>query len=243
MKVLIVENDPKSSLELNRILIKNGFEVTRAESVKNAINKLQTDLSVGLIISDIDLPEADGFSLLKYLQNNKAHGDIPILVFSDIADKHLVLKSKNLGARDFIIKPFDSDKLMEKIGKILQPKSSPRVLVVDDDEFILEILEKIVHREGFEVASVLSAKEALQKLENGNFDAVISDIVMPDMDGIELLKEVKEKHPSIKMLMITGHTGKYGSESVMDLGADGFVSKPFKNIEITRTLHMLINRV
>ena len=129
----------------------------------------------------------------------------------------------------------------------VQPFSAPielkRILVVDDDEFILEILEKIVHREGFEVASVLSAKEALQKLENGNFDAVISDIVMPDMDGIELLKEVKEKHPSIKMLMITGHTGKYGSESVMDLGADGFVSKPFKNIEITRTLHMLINRV
>jgi DNA-binding NarL/FixJ family response regulator len=63
------------------------------------------------------------------------------------------------------------------------------------------------------------------------------------MDGIELLKQVKCKYPEIRVLMITGHTGRYGSESVMDIGADGFISKPFKNIEITRTLRRLIDNI
>ena len=243
MKILIVENDPRSSLELHGILTKNGFEVSRVDSIKKAINKLQTDMSVELIISDVDMPESSGFDLLNYINKNKAHYKIPVLMCSETVDKNIVLNSKKLGASDFIKKPVDPDKLMEKIGKILQPKSTPRVMVVDDDEFILEILEKIIRREGFEVTAISSAREALEKLESEKIEAVISDIVMPEMDGIELLKQVKSKYPEIRVLMITGHTGRYGSESVMDIGADGFISKPFKNIEITRTLRRLIDNI
>ncbi len=241
MKVLIVENDPKSSLELNGILVKNGFEVAQAASVKNAINTLQTDLSVRLIISDINMPESTGFDLLKYLHNNRMHGKIPILMCSDTGNRESVLKSMKMGARDFIVKPVNPDILMEKIGKILHPKGAPRIMVVDDDEFVLEILEKIIKRDGFEVIAVTSASDALQTLETEKVEVIISDIVMPEMDGMELLVNVKMKFPKIRMLMITGHSGKYGKESVLDAGADGFISKPFKNIEITRTLQRLIH--
>ncbi len=241
MKILIVESDPKSALELNGILVKNGFEVAQASSVKNAINALQTDLSIGFVISDINMPESNGFDLLKYLNNIKMHNNVPILMCSETGDKESVLKSRRMGARDFIIKPINPDILMEKIGKILRPKSAPRVMVVEDDEFVLDILEKIIKREGFEVVAVSSARDALQELEKAKVEVIISDIVMPGMDGMELLNNVKTNFPEIRMLMITGHSGKYGKESVMEAGADGFISKPFKNIEITRTIQKLID--
>jgi len=242
MKVLIVENDPKSSLELNGILTKNGFEVAQATSVKSAINTLQTDLSIGLIISDINMPESDGFDLLKYLRNNSIHRKTPILMCSATGDKESVLKSVKLGAKDYIIKPVNPNILMEKIARITRPKSAPRVMVVDDDELILEILEKIIKRDGYEVIAYTSARKALQALETEEVEVIISDIVMPEMDGMELLVNVKTRFPKIHMLMITGHSGKYGKESVLDAGADGFISKPFKNIEIIRTLQKLIHQ-
>jgi DNA-binding response OmpR family regulator len=162
---------------------------------------------------------------------------------SDNGDRESVMRCLKMGARDFIVKPFDPAKMIEKIGKVLQPKKAPRIMIVDDDEFILEILEKIVRREGYDVTAVRSANDALTRLEEDNIEVVISDIVMPEMDGMELLKEVKAKFPKTLMLMITGHSGKYGRESVLDSGADGFISKPFKNIEITRTIQRLLNNV
>ena len=151
MKVLIVENDPKSSLELNGILTKNGLDVAHATSLKNAINALQSDLSIGLIISDINMPETDGFELLKYIRNNNIHKNTPILMCSASGDKESVLKSIRLGAKDFIVKPVNADTFMEKIRKITRPKNVPRIMVIDDDEFILDVLEKIIERDGYEV--------------------------------------------------------------------------------------------
>lgn len=241
MKILIVENDPRSALELNGILVKNGFEVTQASSVKNAINALQTDLSIGLIISNINMPESNGFHLLKYLNNNNLQNEIPILICSETGDKEAVIKSRRMGAKDFIIKPFKPDIILEKVGKILRPKSAPRIMVVEDDVFVLDVLEKIIKREGFEVVAFTSARDALQELEKDKAKLIISDIVMPGMDGMELLNNVKTKFPDIPMLMITGHSGRYGRESVLEAGADGFISKPFKNIEITRTIQKLID--
>jgi CheY-like chemotaxis protein len=242
MKVLVVENDPKSSLEINGILTKNGFDVAQATSVKNAVNTLQSDLSIGLIISDINMPESDGFELLKYLRNNKIHKNTPILMCSATGDKESVLKSIRLGAKDFIVKPVNPNTLMEKIHKITRPRSAPRIMVIDDDEFILDVLEKIIERDGYEVITFTSAREALQALESEEVKVIISDIAMPEMDGMELLVNVKARYPKICMLMVTGHAGKYGKESVIDAGADGFISKPFKNIEITRTLQRLISQ-
>jgi DNA-binding response OmpR family regulator len=244
MKVLVVESDPESSLELNGILTKNGFEVEQATSVKNAIHKLQSDLKIGLIISDTALPETDGFELLKYLRNNNIHNRTPILMCSSDSDKDSVLKSVQLGARDFLIKPVNPDILMEKIARITRPKKvAPCVMVVDDDEFILDILQKIIRRDGYEVIPVRSALEALKTLEETKVEVIISDIVMPEMDGMELLASVKTKHPGVQVVMITGHSGRFGKESVLDAGADGFISKPFKNIEIIRTLQrLMVNR-
>lgn len=116
-----------------------------------------------------------------------------------------------------------------------------KVLIVENDPKSALELNGILVKKGFEVAAVSSARDALQELEKAKVEVIISDIVMPGMDGMEPLNNVKTNFPEIRMLMITGHSGKYGKESVMEAGADGFISKPFKNIEITRTIQKLID--
>ena len=240
MKILIAENDQETAFTLNKILINNGFEVEQASSVKDAVGYLQSDPSIGLIICNTTFPGEDGFDLLRQLQKKNIHVKTPVLMCGATGDKESVLKSIKLGARDFILKPFDPDILMEKIARIeSSPKIKPQIMVIDDEEFLLDVLKTILKREGYSVVTSKSAREGLEILAKTNVEVIISDIIMPEMDGMELLTEVKAKYPKIKMLMITGHSGKYGERSVLDAGADGFITKPFKNIEITRTIQRL----
>ena len=239
MKILIIDDDPTVYLVINGILIKNGYETAHASSVSEAIKILQADLSIGLIICDIMMPEADGFDFLKGISNNPVHNNTPVLMCSSLSDKEAILKSMKLGARDYIVKPIEPNTLIKKILKIFEKKDSMTVMVVDDQKFILDILKKILERDGYAVVAYTSAREALKMLGEINVDIIISDISMPEMDGLEFLAQVKKQYPKIRMLMITGHSGKYKEESVIDAGADGFIAKPFKNLEIIRELQGL----
>ena len=81
--------------------------------------------------------------------------------------------------------------------------TSESVLVVDDEQISRNILVKIVQREGYEAEEAADGVEALAKLKDRRFDYIISDIKMPNMDGMQLLKEVKTHHPSVSVLLVT----------------------------------------
>jgi two-component system response regulator PilR (NtrC family) len=121
-------------------------------------------------------------------------------------------------------------------------KSTESVLVVDDQELIREILVKIVEREGYSVDEAGDGQEALEKLAEKSYQFVISDIKMPRMDGIELLKAIKAQYPETMVLLITAYSGRIGPRMALEVGADCFITKPFKNMEISQTLRSLSAR-
>ena len=118
-------------------------------------------------------------------------------------------------------------------------KNGLSVLVVDDEVFIRQILSRIVSREGYSVDQASDGIEALDKMSERRFNFVISDIKMPRMDGMELLATIKEKYPETHVLLITAYAGEYTAEDAIAAGADYFITKPFKNVEIARTLTAL----
>jgi len=121
-----------------------------------------------------------------------------------------------------------------------QSKKSPSsVLIVDDEQFLRKILGRIISREGFSVDEATNGQQALDKMQSNNYDVVISDICMPSLNGIELLKEIKEHHQDTSVVLITGYAGEYTIDEMMTAGADYFISKPFKNIEISQMLKEL----
>ena len=101
-----------------------------------------------------------------------------------------------------------------------------RVLLVDDEEQFLDVLSQRLKARGLKVDAVTSGEDAVKQVEDHNFDAIIVDLAMPGIDGIETLKRIKEKRPDLEIIMLTGHaTVKSGIEA-MKLGADDFLEKP-----------------
>ena len=114
------------------------------------------------------------------------------------------------------------------------------VLVVDDESFIRQILSRMVSREGYRVSQASDGKDALKLLAESPCQIVISDIKMPNMDGIELLGEIKSHHAGTSVILITAYAGEYSAEDALAAGADAFITKPFKNIEIAETLRKVL---
>lgn len=112
------------------------------------------------------------------------------------------------------------------------PDFKTRILLVDDDPLILYLLKTPVKALGYECATARDGIEALEKLKNGAFSIVITDMTMPRMDGMELLKHIKETYPRLDVIALTGYTDTFSYTDVIRAGACDFISKPFNMDEI-----------
>jgi two-component system, NtrC family, response regulator PilR len=103
-----------------------------------------------------------------------------------------------------------------------------RLMIVDDDRQIREMLQQFFEKLGYMVVTAESGEDALEKFIKFEFDCVISDLVMPDMDGLALLKKVKERAPSALFFLITGYGTIENAVQGMKEGAYDFITKPFQ---------------
>jgi len=107
----------------------------------------------------------------------------------------------------------------------------PTILIVDDDDAIRAILYDLLS-EKYECDTARMAEEALQYLKVESYDAILTDISMPGLNGVELLKRVQEKDSPTPVIVISGKGSEQDSQSFMDLGAFAYVNKPFSLDEI-----------
>jgi DNA-binding NtrC family response regulator len=106
------------------------------------------------------------------------------------------------------------------------------ILVVDDEDVVLESCDRALTSQGYKVEKALNVDNALDKIQNKHFDVVITDIVMPGKGGIELLKTIKDTHPHIQVIMITGYSSIQAAVESIKLGAYDYLSKPFSPSEL-----------
>ncbi len=103
---------------------------------------------------------------------------------------------------------------------------SEKVLLIDDEEDFLEIMSERMGAREMDVSTATSADEALEKLEKEDYDAIILDFKMPDMDGIEALKRIKSKRPNSQIILLTGYATVEKTVEAMKIGAVDFQEKP-----------------
>jgi len=106
------------------------------------------------------------------------------------------------------------------------------ILVVDDDEVACHLLREILAEEGYEVEMVRSGQEAVKKGETAFYDLVITDLKIPDLDGLEVLKCYKQMSPETLVIMITAFGSIESAIEAMNAGAFDYISKPFRESEI-----------
>lgn len=105
-----------------------------------------------------------------------------------------------------------------------------RVLIVDDEQDVVVVLEEFLRLEGYEVSSATSPIEALEMIKKQKYHIIVSDIVMPKMDGIEFLTEVKKYDALTQVIMMTGYSTMDKTMRCLEAGANDYILKPFKNL-------------
>jgi CheY-like chemotaxis protein len=112
----------------------------------------------------------------------------------------------------------------------------PRLLLVDDEERILTALRRSLRRDGYEITTAQTPREALERLEKETFDAVLSDYKMPGMTGLELLAKVARLQPQAGKLLITGWAQALSQGELEAIGVDAVIPKPWEDSELKDAL-------
>lgn len=118
-----------------------------------------------------------------------------------------------------------------------------RILIVDDEEKIRNMIRKYAEYEGFQTDEAKDGLEAVQKCEKNNYDLCVMDIMMPNLDGFSAVKEIKKTHPRMPFIMLSALGEEYDKIHGFDIGVDDYVVKPFSSKELMMRIHAILKRV
>jgi len=107
-----------------------------------------------------------------------------------------------------------------------------RIMVIDDEESMCRFMQIMLQKEGYDVTSTVSSKEALEEMKSKDYDLVIADLMMPEMNGLELLSRAKSIHPDINFIVMTAYASVDTAIEALKKGAFDYITKPFKVDEI-----------
>jgi hypothetical protein len=166
-----------------------GYDSVTASGGKEALEKAHA-FNPDAITLDILMPNGGGWEALYALKNNDATAAIPVVIVSILDQAKLGF---SLGANEYLVKPVQREQLLQAIQKHVRAASgnSRSCLVVDDDSNTLQLVSEILRQAKCDPVVAQNGREAMEVLRNNNFDAVILDLMMPEMDGFEVLDAMK----------------------------------------------------
>jgi DNA-binding NtrC family response regulator len=116
-----------------------------------------------------------------------------------------------------------------------------RILVVDDEDTLRTVLSQELNGEGYEVDTAADGQIAIDTLKNKQFELILLDIKMPNVNGFEVLKYIKQNHPKLKVIMLTGFADLKNAIESKKLGAEDFVSKPYDLVDLITTIERVLS--
>lgn len=239
-KVLVVESDKQVFHSICKMLETAEIQVLSAISYSKAVNIVEEDHSIDLIVCSSMLSDRSGIDFLQYIKKSPNCQIIPFIITCQQCPETTVKAMIELGVSDIIQDITDAENFIHRVKKAMDER--PTILVVDDEEIIRTLLKTTLSLNRFRVVLAGSGDEALEKLKETKITAIVSDIMMPGMDGFQLMVKVKETYPEMPYIIITGYSGKYTPEYALKNGADGFFKKPFKNLELIMTLRQVLQK-
>jgi len=196
--ILVIDDDPKARDLIKRSLESEGHNVTVAEGGDEGI-ELARRIKPSLITLDIIMPGRDGWSVLQELKEDSELCEIPVIMISIINDKKMGLA---LGAVDHLSKPVDRKKLKALVKRY---SKKGRALVVEDDDSVREVIARSLESVGWTSVEAKNGAIGIDMFDNGIFDLIILDIMMPVMDGFGFIRELRktEKGRSVPVVVLT----------------------------------------
>jgi two-component system, sensor histidine kinase and response regulator len=202
--VLIVDNEA-SAREVLADQLGGEYQIAMAQSGGEALAKAK-ELCPDAIALDVLMDNGDGFDVLTVLRNDPATRDLPVIILSVIDRRRVGFA---LGATDYLVKPIRKSVLLETFNKHVPSRidDDAAILLVDDDPGTLELLEQTLRAVGYETQSVHSGARALEVLSSKLIGAVMLDLLMPGMDGFQVIRHIRSQE-TLKDLPVFAMTGK-----------------------------------
>ena len=119
----------------------------------------------------------------------------------------------------------------------------PHILVMEDEEVVAKGLKMVLTEEGYEVDLAYTGKDALDTLATDQFDLLVADLRLPDIDGMEVVKTVKDTRPDTEVVIITGYSSVNSAVEAMKIGVFDYLTKPFTDDEIKHTIYEALKRI
>jgi PAS domain S-box-containing protein len=199
--VLIVDDEKATHDLLGSELAGAGYQILHAAGGREGL-KLAKQARPDVITLDIIMPDLDGWSVLKALKADPDLCEIPVVLVTIMRDRDLGFA---LGAADYITKPLDREMLMRVVGRHVRGNGRAQVLVVDDDPKTRDMLRRTLQRAGCTVAEAASGSDAIEALERATPALILLDLMMPGMDGFEVLERLQgeETWREVPVIIVT----------------------------------------
>jgi len=229
--ILICDDNQLILKILSKFLESKNFATTSVSSARDCLKALSKH-SFGTVIVDISLPDMERSQFVEQLQ--KMANGARIVFMSSNSDENW-LRNEGLERYPFFQKPFS---LSSVVKSIQSPWADPaqRVLIVDDQELLRELLADYLRRHGIEVSVAHDGKEAVKLASKQPFDSILMDVRMPNMGGIDALKALREAEIDTPVVLMSGYGDVSSPEEAQKVGAKDFLSKPFRLATATKML-------
>jgi CheY-like chemotaxis protein len=203
--VLVVEDDMHIATVLQTYLEADGYRVELAGDGHEAIQAARTLMPFAITL-DISLPKLDGWSVLNALKREPSTAQIPVVVVSIVDNRDFGLV---LGATDYLVKPIDHERLRSVLHGLdsLKKAGDGTVLVVDDDPALRDVLSSLLAEDGWRVTTASDGEAALSAIEHERPTAMVLDLMMPRVDGFEVLRTLRAR-PATRDLPVIVVTAK-----------------------------------
>jgi two-component system, sensor histidine kinase and response regulator len=261
LPVLVVDDNASNRRILSEILTSwhmkptltsSGAEALRALSIANSKD------SFALVLLDVHMPHMDGFEVAEQIRNNFSQQGLKVILLTSASRPTDIARCRELGVSDYLSKPVKQSELFDAIvttmaehGRRHDRYESPsaffqaseqslRVLLAEDNPVNQTLALRILEKLGHKVQVVNDGREALRRSQAEEFDLILMDVQMPEMDGLEATKAIRAAEAStgkhLSIIAMTAHAMKGDRENCLSAGMDAYLSKTIRIDELKRTM-------
>jgi len=270
MKALIVDDNLAAREILTEILESYAMNVHSTSSGLSAINELEeavaTEHAYDLILMDWKMPELDGIETIKRIRANKRLNHTPTIIMVTAYEKdELIKQAKKIKINSVLVKPINSSVLLDTMIEafsdhtsslksdeyvkashkgVLKNAAHKQILLVEDNKINQQIATELLEEFALSVTIANNGLEALSALENSDFDLVLMDLQMPEMDGFQATRKIRQqqKWDHLPIIAMTAHNMSGDKERCLSVGMSDHIAKPVEPDKLFCTLKKWLNQ-
>ncbi len=263
LSALIVDDSATNRRILRGILANWGMLPTTVEDGRTALLQLRRSAASGepfrLVLLDAMMPEMDGFTLARRIGDDPVLAGVPMIMLSSAGQQRDAARCRELGVAHYLTKPVKQSDLLRSITSVLAAadgaglcsrgaEAAPaglsaarlKVLVAEDNPVNQRLAVRLLEKQGHETTVVGDGLQALDALRDGDFDIVLMDVQMPELDGLETTRRLRALERNSgghqAVIAMTAHAMKGDRERCLAAGCDDYVSKPMRGMDLTNAL-------